>query len=97
MAFSKAILPPPNRIKKIDMSKINYVFLDGGHEYETVKNDLNNCMGVINNNGTDVKFFNTTFLKTVIFLCLGILVYWLIIKKVIQSKFFTSEDEEDYQ
>ena len=52
---------------------------------------------VINSNGTDVKFFNTTFLKTVIFLCLGILVYWLIIKKVIQSKFFTSEDEEDYQ
>tara|TARA_B110000444_G_scaffold194803_1_gene185142 strand:+ start:78 stop:707 length:630 start_codon:yes stop_codon:yes gene_type:complete len=39
-------------LKKIDMSKINYVFLDGGHEYETVKNDLNNCMGVINNNGT---------------------------------------------
>ena len=52
---------------------------------------------VINSNGTDVKFFNTTFLKTVIFLCLGILVYWLIVKKLIQSKFFTSEDEEDYQ
>lgn len=52
---------------------------------------------VLNSNGTDVKFFNTTFLKTVIFLCLGILVYWLIVKKLIQSKFFTSEDEEDYQ
>ena len=39
-------------LKKIDMSKINYIFLDGGHEYETVKNDLNNCIGVINNNGT---------------------------------------------
>ena len=39
-------------LKKIDMSKIDFVFLDGGHEYETVKNDLNNCIEVINNNGT---------------------------------------------
>ena len=39
-------------LKKVDMSKIDYVFLDGGHEYGTVKNDLNNCIGVINNNGT---------------------------------------------
>tara|TARA_B100000035_G_C20788140_1_gene459955 strand:+ start:305 stop:559 length:255 start_codon:yes stop_codon:yes gene_type:complete len=52
---------------------------------------------VLNNNGTDVKFFNSTFLKTVIFLCLGILVYWLIVRKIIQTKFFTSEEEEDYQ
>ena len=52
---------------------------------------------VLNSNGNDVKFFNITFMKTVIFLCLGILVYWLIVKKLIQSKFFTSEDEEDYQ
>ena len=34
-------------LKKIDMSKIDYVFLDGGHDYETVKNDLNCCSGVI--------------------------------------------------
>ena len=39
-------------MKKIDMSKIDYVFLDGGHEYETVKNDLNNCIEVINKMGT---------------------------------------------
>ena len=39
-------------LKKIDMSKINYVFLDGGHDYETVKNDLNNCSEVIDNYGT---------------------------------------------
>ena len=39
-------------LKKIDMSKIDYVFLDGGHDYDTVKNDLNNCIGVINKNGT---------------------------------------------
>jgi hypothetical protein len=39
-------------LKKIDMSKIEYVFLDGGHEYNTVLNDLNCCFDVINNNGT---------------------------------------------
>ena len=39
-------------LKKIDMSKIDYVFLDGGHEYNTVLNDLNCCFDVINNNGT---------------------------------------------
>ena len=39
-------------LKKIDMSKIDYVFLDGGHDYETVKSDLNNCINVIHNNGT---------------------------------------------
>ena len=39
-------------LKKIDMSKVDYVFLDGGHDYETVKNDLNNCSEVIDNNGT---------------------------------------------
>ena len=39
-------------LKNIDMSKIDYVFLDGGHEYETVKNDLNNCSEVIEKKGT---------------------------------------------
>ena len=39
-------------LKKIDMSKIDYVFLDGGHEYNTVMNDLNCCREVIINNGT---------------------------------------------
>ena len=37
---------------KIDMSVIDYVFLDGGHEYNTVLNDLNYCSEVINNGGT---------------------------------------------
>ena len=39
-------------LKKIDMTKIDYVFLDGGHDYETVKNDLDCCSEVIKNNGT---------------------------------------------
>ena len=39
-------------LKNIDMSKIDYVFLDGGHDYNTVKNDLNCCIKVLDNNGT---------------------------------------------
>ena len=39
-------------LKKIDMSKIDYVFLDGGHDYQTVKNDLDCCIEVIVNGGT---------------------------------------------
>ena len=39
-------------LKNLDKSKIDYVFLDGGHEYNTVKNDLNNCIDIINNNDT---------------------------------------------
>ncbi|MDC0517544.1 class I SAM-dependent methyltransferase [Candidatus Pelagibacter sp.] len=41
-----------NILRKMDLSKIDYVFLDGGHEYETVKNDLNNCIDVLKKNGT---------------------------------------------
>ena len=39
-------------LKKIDMSKIDFVFLDGGHDYSTVINDLNCSIEVIKNNGT---------------------------------------------
>tara|TARA_A100001015_G_C14837550_1_gene651096 strand:+ start:76 stop:702 length:627 start_codon:yes stop_codon:yes gene_type:complete len=39
-------------LKKIDMTQIDYVFLDGGHDYATVMNDLNCCSEVINNDGT---------------------------------------------
>jgi len=38
-------------LPKIDLNNINYVFLDGGHSYETVKNDLDNCKIVIENLG----------------------------------------------
>ena len=34
-------------LKEIDMSKIDYVFLDGGHDYDTVKSDLDNCIDVL--------------------------------------------------
>ena len=39
-------------LKQIDMSKIDFVFLDGGHDYSTVMNDLNCSIEVIENNGT---------------------------------------------
>jgi len=42
---SKKILP------NTDLTQIDYVFIDGGHSYETVKSDLNNCKIVIENNG----------------------------------------------
>ena len=34
------------------MHEVDYVFLDGGHKYETVRNDLQNLTDVVNNNGT---------------------------------------------
>ena len=36
----------------MDMAQIDYVFLDGGHDYSTVMNDLNCCIEVVNNGGT---------------------------------------------
>ena len=38
-------------LKKINIDKVDYVFLDGGHKYETVKEDLKNLTNIINNNG----------------------------------------------
>jgi len=39
-------------LKEISLDKFDYVFLDGGHKYETVKNDLKSLIQIINNNGT---------------------------------------------
>ena len=39
-------------LKKINLDEFDYVFLDGGHKFETVKNDLENLTKVIMNNGT---------------------------------------------
>ena len=38
-------------LKEISLDAIDYVFLDGGHKYETVKNDLENLTSIVNNNG----------------------------------------------
>ena len=39
-------------LKSLNISDYDYVFLDGGHSYQTVKNDLNNLSDIILNNGT---------------------------------------------
>ena len=39
-------------LKEINVDKFDYVFLDGGHKYETVKKDLENSTQIVNNNGT---------------------------------------------
>ena len=38
-------------LKEININKIDYVFLDGGHKFKTVKDDLENLTQVIDNNG----------------------------------------------
>ena len=38
-------------LKTIDMSKIDFIFLDGGHDYHTVINDLNFCLKSIKKGG----------------------------------------------
>ncbi len=38
-------------LNDIDLSKVDYVFLDGGHHYDTVKNDLNCCKNIIDRGG----------------------------------------------
>tara|TARA_B100001142_G_C14202129_1_gene604238 strand:- start:190 stop:816 length:627 start_codon:yes stop_codon:yes gene_type:complete len=54
--FSKNVLllkgNSNNILRKIDMSKVDYVFLDGGHDYKTVSNDLLQSKEVIMNGGT---------------------------------------------
>jgi len=39
-------------LKEINLDGVDYVFLDGGHKYETVKNDLENLEQIVNNKGT---------------------------------------------
>ena len=39
-------------LKEINASKFDYVFLDGGHKYETVRDDLKCLTSVIKNKGT---------------------------------------------
>ena len=38
-------------LEKINLHEVDYVFLDGGHKYETVINDLNLLTKVVNNKG----------------------------------------------
>ncbi len=36
----------------IDLKNIDFIFIDGGHDYKTVKNDLEHSYKIINKNGT---------------------------------------------
>jgi len=47
----KIIKGNSNQVLKEISDKFDYVFLDGGHSYQTVKNDLNNLTQVVNNKG----------------------------------------------
>ena len=49
-------------LNNINRNEFDYVFLDGGHKYETVKNDLVNLIQVIKNGGTIVcDDYNLTY------------------------------------
>ena len=37
-------------------------------------------------NNKDISFFNSHFLQTVLFLCVSIIFYWLIVKKLLKIK-----------
>ena len=37
-------------------------------------------------NNKEIRFFNETFIQTVLFLCIGIIFYWLIIKNIFRIK-----------
>ena len=39
-------------LKNIELEKVDFVFIDGGHEYNTVKNDLVHSHRLIKNKGT---------------------------------------------
>ena len=39
-------------LKDIQINNIDLIFIDGGHEYNTVKNDLNQSKKIISQNGT---------------------------------------------
>ena len=47
---------------------------------------------VMNNNS--VSFFNMTFFKTTIFICLSIVIYWLIIRRLFNFDDNDSDDEK---
>ena len=39
-------------LKQLNTTQFDYVFLDGGHKYETVRNDLEYLKNVVKNKGT---------------------------------------------
>ena len=39
-------------LKKINLSKVDFIFIDGGHDYLTVKNDLSSSIEILQKGGT---------------------------------------------
>ncbi|MDA9745705.1 class I SAM-dependent methyltransferase [Candidatus Pelagibacter sp.] len=39
-------------LHNINLKNVDFIFIDGGHDYETVKNDLEQSFKIINKNGT---------------------------------------------
>ena len=45
-------------------------------------------------NNSNVSFFNVKFFSTLIFLCIGVLSYWLVVRKLIDIYYDKNIDEE---
>ena len=41
-----------NKNKNMNLKNVDFIFIDGGHDYKTVKNDLEQSFKIINKNGT---------------------------------------------
>jgi hypothetical protein len=46
-------------------------------------------------NNTNVSFFNLHFIKTTIFLCISIFIFWLIVNKLVEIKFIDDNDNDN--
>ena len=45
-------------------------------------------------NNKNISFFNMTFLKTTIFICLSVVIYWLIIRRLFNIVLDDNDDDE---
>ena len=73
---------------KLNIDNENYALLNDIIRIVTIQ-VVTQFLFCMNNN--NISFFNITFIKTVLFICISILIYWLIIRKIIN---FNLEDED---
>ena len=72
---------------KLNKDNENYALLNDIVRIVTIQ-VITQFLFCMNNN--NISFFNITFIKTVLFICISILIYWLIIRKIIN---FNLEEE----
>lgn len=72
---------------KLNIDNENYALLNDIVRIVTIQ-VITQFLFCMNNN--NISFFNITFIKTVLFICISILIYWLIIRKIIN---FNLEEE----